>query len=385
MQKSWKTIEDWLGAKAPKLLSALRPGATEAEIKQAEAKMGIKFPKEVRASWLIHDGIGRNGPFFLDGHTLLSLEDMVSDWRVCQELLDEDFAEDDNQNVHDAIRPRWWQTGWIPLTADGMGNHFCLDLAPARAGKKGQVISFWHDDDARELIAANFKDYLGGFAKSLSKGDYLWSDGRLVRKNEEKGFRRYIKLPEVQAAISLPVAMDPESENDPFLKELKKKACTDFKLTKDSSLSDAMLLAYWLYIYRQQEAALSICEFLAQVQPGMVKRLVYSSIERARVLKARILKSQNRPEEAKACCDPIWAYGFVTDRLRGSILCFDLLEEELQKEKPSPRIIRQYRCNLFRELIFIKEMGGSELWPPEKTELEIELHLQALREQQKIN
>ena len=44
----WSRIETWLARYAPIILSKLQPGATDEELRQAEAVMGIELPKEVR-------------------------------------------------------------------------------------------------------------------------------------------------------------------------------------------------------------------------------------------------------------------------------------------------------------------------------------------------
>ena len=40
------------------------------------------------------------------------------------------------------------------------GNHDMLDLAPAAGGKKGQIVSVWHDEETRTLEGDSFLDWL---------------------------------------------------------------------------------------------------------------------------------------------------------------------------------------------------------------------------------
>ncbi|MEA5478111.1 SMI1/KNR4 family protein [Pseudanabaena galeata UHCC 0370] len=61
----------------------------------------------------------------------------------------------------------WWSSKWIPLTYDGCGNHDCLDLAPAEGGNIGQIISMWHDDPERKILAPSFRDWLQNYAEEL--------------------------------------------------------------------------------------------------------------------------------------------------------------------------------------------------------------------------
>ncbi|WP_353931825.1 SMI1/KNR4 family protein [Okeanomitos corallinicola TIOX110] len=61
---------------------------------------------------------------------------------------------------------------WIPLTYDGGGNHCCLDLDPAEGGNLGQIITMWHDDGVRAIIAPIFRAWLQQYADNLGSGDY---------------------------------------------------------------------------------------------------------------------------------------------------------------------------------------------------------------------
>ena len=64
----WERIEAWYGANDASAL--LNPGASEAEIADAEAQMGLTFPAELRESLSRHNGSVEGGwPY----GTLLSL------------------------------------------------------------------------------------------------------------------------------------------------------------------------------------------------------------------------------------------------------------------------------------------------------------------------
>ena len=64
------------------------------------------------------------------------------------------------------------------------GNHDILDLAPAKGGKVGQILSFWHDDAPRTLEG---KDLLSWLAKA-EWGD---EDGGDDDEDEDGGWRRF--------------------------------------------------------------------------------------------------------------------------------------------------------------------------------------------------
>ena len=56
MRDLWDRIERWLAANVPDMLEGLNPGATTQEIEETEAFLGVSFPDDVRASYLIHNG-----------------------------------------------------------------------------------------------------------------------------------------------------------------------------------------------------------------------------------------------------------------------------------------------------------------------------------------
>ncbi len=66
------------------------------------------------------------------------------------------------------------------------GNHDCLDLNPADGGTVGQIITMWHDDDARKLVAPSFRDWLKQYAEGLASGQFVYSEeyGSVVDVND---------------------------------------------------------------------------------------------------------------------------------------------------------------------------------------------------------
>lgn len=53
---------------------------------------------------------------------------------------------------------------------DAGGNHDLIDLAPARGGKVGQIISAHRDDGARTLEGADFLGWLQARLRAAVKG-----------------------------------------------------------------------------------------------------------------------------------------------------------------------------------------------------------------------
>jgi F-box protein 3 len=53
---AWQQIHSWLDLHAPQILASLRPGATEAELDDAERMLKVQFPAALRVLYRIHDG-----------------------------------------------------------------------------------------------------------------------------------------------------------------------------------------------------------------------------------------------------------------------------------------------------------------------------------------
>ncbi len=176
MQEIWTYIESWLYANAPKVLHTLQPGASDTQIKAAEDFLSIQFPAEVKASYRIHNGQSGYDYGFLEGREFLSLERMQEEWEVWKELLDGGEFEEFESSPDVGIRSDWWSAQWIPLIYDGAGNHDCLDLNPGEGGKRGQIITMWHDEPERQIVAPSFRAWLEQYAKGLESGQFVFSE-----------------------------------------------------------------------------------------------------------------------------------------------------------------------------------------------------------------
>jgi len=186
MKEVWQRIEKWLAENTPEDLIVLNGGASDEEVKNLEEHLSVTFPDDVKTFYKIHNGQSDDGPYLLDGRELLSLERIKDEWDVWKELLDGGDFEDVESEPEAGIRKDWWNEKWIPLTYDGSGNHDCLDLAPDNSGTSGQIISFWHDDPDRNIVANSFREWLENYADDLEAGLYVYSDeyGGVVRKED---------------------------------------------------------------------------------------------------------------------------------------------------------------------------------------------------------
>lgn len=187
MQNPWQRIETWFETHAPEVLTGLNPPATEQDITAAEAVLGVRFPDEFRALYLVHDGQSPDAPWMMLGWEWLPLKSICGESKVWNDLLaghSFDGAENDSDGT--IVRKDWWHPHWIPFTYSGGGDHHCLDLAPGPEGAVGQVMVMWHDDGQRPVLASSFDAFLASYAAQLEAGEYVYSseDKVLLRKDE---------------------------------------------------------------------------------------------------------------------------------------------------------------------------------------------------------
>lgn len=162
---------------APSIADGLNPPAALEAVTDTEHYLGVSFPRDVRESYLRHDGQQCNSPWMLEGWEWLSLERMREEWKVWKDLLDEgDFAGIQSDTDGQLVRKDWWHRAWIPLTYSGSGDHHCLDLAPGALGQSGQTIMMWHDHGARPVVAQSFEAWLTDFADRLEAGAFVVSE-----------------------------------------------------------------------------------------------------------------------------------------------------------------------------------------------------------------
>jgi cell wall assembly regulator SMI1 len=177
MEEIWTRIDAWLKVNAPKVFSALQPGASDNQIQTAESILGIQFPEDVKASYRIHNGQQTIHDYGLipESQEFLSLERIQAEWQLKKELLDECSFEGGSK-PDPGIRADWWNAKWIPLISNGCGDSYCLDLAPAGGGNVGQIIKMIHDDAYRGFLAPSFRIWMEEYAAKLESGEYVFSE-----------------------------------------------------------------------------------------------------------------------------------------------------------------------------------------------------------------
>jgi cell wall assembly regulator SMI1 len=157
MKAVWKRIHAWLDANAPAGYGHLRPGTSAEAIRAAEKSMGLKLPADVKASYRIHDGQGKEpGLIGGEGWLLASLREVVASWR------------------------RWFQSNpktaqRVPIAWIGTGDYVFLNLDPD-AEEPGSLMIQRRDSDDPDPLAPSFRAWLEDFADQLEDGEFAYSE-----------------------------------------------------------------------------------------------------------------------------------------------------------------------------------------------------------------
>ncbi len=193
MNQAWQKIENWIKENHPIVLDTLNPGATKQDLSELENILGLDLPEDFKNFISIHNGQNWTHLNLFDSDRLLSTEDIIRDWQHWKNVLPEIDANCREMYGHPAsstpdigIKDDWWNLSWIPITSNGSGDSYCIDLDPTSEGNQGQIIRMWHDVPERELIATSFRDWIYDYINDLESGVYESSNdigwGGIVRK-----------------------------------------------------------------------------------------------------------------------------------------------------------------------------------------------------------
>lgn len=170
MRREWERLEHWLSANWPDGLADLNPPATDEEIADLQTQLGVTLPPDVIEFLKVHNGQGNRAGGLLDNSEFLSTHAIVDQWKVWKGLLDSGDFNGITSNPEKGIRSDWWNPKWIPITHNGGGDHYCIDLAPADGGVVGQVITMWHDMPEREIQARSMSVWFEKYVSAVLDG-----------------------------------------------------------------------------------------------------------------------------------------------------------------------------------------------------------------------
>jgi cell wall assembly regulator SMI1 len=179
VKAAWKRLKLWSAVHLPQTAGGDSRPASDEQIREFEAAIVGKLPKDVRDSYRVYNGQCA-GPGIVYGLAVEALRDSLHQWKTWvkgyeSNLKDGSAAELDegcSSFPADFVRPVYYDAGWVPLTYDSSGNHIGVDLNPGPKGKRGQVIVFGRDDEFHTVLALSWGQFLTDLADELEAGNY---------------------------------------------------------------------------------------------------------------------------------------------------------------------------------------------------------------------
>lgn len=144
-----------------------------------------------------------------------------------------------------------------------------------------------------------------------------------------------------------------------------------FKWTRAQCLFDAVSVATLLHLFERDDEALALCRGLGRIEFDG-KFSLWSAVEQALTLQARILRRRGEAAEAGECLRRVREAGFVGDRLEGSMLDRNGAVAEAVRTGDESWELRA-------RVGMAEELGGSDRCPPDRMEEQWQENFDRLR------
>ena len=173
----WNKIEQKLNEIAKPVFEDLNKGATQQDFQLLQNTIKKELPYDFVELYKIHNGqMLENGGGLINGEQLLPIDIIIEELNIWHELLKANTFTDMQAQADEQIINVWWSEYWIPITSDGAGNHYCLDLNPNYKGNFGQIIRVWHDDPHRAFVSDSLTNWLNSFLNDITEGLYHYNE-----------------------------------------------------------------------------------------------------------------------------------------------------------------------------------------------------------------
>ena len=174
LERDWQRIAKWYADNTPSGLT-LADGASHEQLAAFENAVSQRLPPDFRESYLLHNGTGDS--FLLYFGELMTLDAIEKIWRRYGEWQDTrsyGIGDDWQTSAKGPIRPFWWRRSRIPITENGSGDHVFVDLAPAKGGRRGQLLKYSHETGPAFVLAESLSAWLAEIASDLERGKYVY-------------------------------------------------------------------------------------------------------------------------------------------------------------------------------------------------------------------
>jgi cell wall assembly regulator SMI1 len=152
------------------------PGASEQEVREVEARLGIRLDPALRDLYLFSNGCDATWFAVMSDEvtpcTFVSLQDALEAWSWFEPYDEAAYRQwADKSPKHDPrIKPFLHHKAWFPFAEfNGFSTAVYFDADPTRQGNYGQIIVYQHDPDGIYYVARNFLDFFALSNKLLAE------------------------------------------------------------------------------------------------------------------------------------------------------------------------------------------------------------------------
>ena len=210
--QSWDSVVSALQQLAPHIAQHLEAGVTSAEIKQAEQRLHLILPDDVKAWYRLANGRSKQDDFWkflVDTWHWLPIEYLGwQEWMAPLGVhLPTEIVPIRGKFLLSAdarIQPVWKHPQWIPFMIHNQRAVLCIDMAPTAQGQVGQIILSlasaeaykpWGPLDIRQVppvvwVAPSLRLFLAALSQDLTDGKYTADEYRFLWSQEGLAFKK---------------------------------------------------------------------------------------------------------------------------------------------------------------------------------------------------
>jgi cell wall assembly regulator SMI1 len=232
--QNFKKLKKWFQNNYVEALDALNPPATEKQLQELKHVLGFDIPDELKELLRCHNGQKKRTEWFFEFQEFSPIERIISEYTSLKEMNNAgDFKKLTIETSKEIQSNTWWHNNWIPFTYDGAGNFYCIDTSPTPTGKYGQIITFYHDSNDRDVLANSLTEWFNNLVNDYLNGKYFF-DGKngllkkLDIKEEQKVMEKLDSMPtdnqlfeQIAALVDKQIAVDDITEKLSFYIQVK--------------------------------------------------------------------------------------------------------------------------------------------------------------------
>ncbi|WP_331740899.1 SMI1/KNR4 family protein [Streptomyces sp. NBC_01006] len=181
-EEIWRQFTDWLAVNAPEDYAALRPGASQADIRHLEDEITFEVSSDLKLLLSMHDGVvarrsSTEGGAFILNYSLLDVKG-IDEWHKNLAEMSDDAEEG---GYEDSVIGHTAHKQWVPFAQSLTGDLLFVDHRRDHYGEIGEI-SF--GSPTYDLLWPDMRKMLCDFCTAVENASPLPSVGRVPSIHE---------------------------------------------------------------------------------------------------------------------------------------------------------------------------------------------------------